>query len=320
MTEDRITDTPPAYVRQEIERLNAQLDEVFPPKKLDKNLIIGTWNIRAFGDLTHKWASTEDDSPRRDLQSVLDIAQIVARFDVIAIQEVRANICALRNVLKVLGDHWSMILTDVTRGDAGNGERMAFLFDTRRVKLSGLASELVVPQEQLASIEADALQKQFARTPYAVSFKSGDKTFVLVTLHILYGDRWRERIPELKAIARWMADWATDINAYDQNLIALGDFNIDKRGDLLHQTFLSEGLHIAEDLAGVTRSIFDETKFYDHIAWFTGANNTPKLSMEYIKGGNFDFVGHTLADRDLSRFQLSWCISDHYPLWAEFAV
>ena len=60
----------------------------------------------------------------------------------------------------------------MTRGDAGNGERMAYLFDTRRIQLSGLACELVVPKEELGKIGTDALQEQFVRTPYAVGFRS----------------------------------------------------------------------------------------------------------------------------------------------------
>jgi hypothetical protein len=35
----------------------------------------------------------------------------------------------------------------------------------------------------------------------------------------------------------------------EQNLIVLGDFNIEVRGDLLHQTFIAEGLHIHPDMA-----------------------------------------------------------------------
>ena len=148
----------------------------------------------------------------------------------VAVQEVRDNLKALRHMLRLLGPNWGLSLTDVTKGDPGNGERMAFLFDARRVQLSGLARELVVPQEQLDRIDPDALERQFARTPYAVSFRSNGKTFILVTLHVLYGERAEERVPELKAIAEWLAEWARDVNGWDHNLIALGDFNIDRRG------------------------------------------------------------------------------------------
>src|SRR5919112_2442148 len=192
----KVTEPPPEDVLVDLLLLRSTLDEEVPAKALDRNLLIATWNIRAFGDLTDKWESAEEDSPKRDLHSLLCIAEIVSRFDVVAVQEVKDNLKALRHMLRALGPHWGLSLTDVTKGAPGNGERMAFLFDTRRVQLSGLACELVVPQEQLDQIEPDALERQFARTPYAVSFRSDTKTFILVTLHVLYGERAEQRVPE----------------------------------------------------------------------------------------------------------------------------
>lgn len=317
-----ITDIPPSEVQNNLNLLKADLDAKIPSKKLDKNLLIATWNIRAFGNLTRKWDSVDCDSPKRDLHSILCIAQIISRFDVIAIQEVKDNIRALRDTLKVLGKNWSFILTDVNKGKVGNGERMAYLFDTRRVHLSGLAGELVVPEEWEDQIGEHALSKQFVRSPYAVSFQSNQHTFILVTLHILYGKSADNRIEELRGIAKWLKSWAGSINAYHQDFIALGDFNIDARGDLLEETFLSKGLYIPPQLQSedVTRSIFKSTKFYDQIAWFNSQGSGPKLSMEFLDGGNYDFVPYALANRKLTKQSLSWLISDHYPLWAEFKV
>ncbi|MCC6410765.1 MAG: endonuclease/exonuclease/phosphatase family protein [Saprospiraceae bacterium] len=314
-----ITDIPPANIMQELLALRTSVREKVPSKRLGENLLIATWNIRAFGNITRKWTSEEGDSPRRDLHSVRAIAEIVRHFDVIALQEVKDNIRGLRDLMEILGRDWSMILTDVNRGDVGNGERMAYLFDTRRVQLSGLACELVVPDE-VDNVSTDALSKQFARTPYAVGFRTMNTTFVLVTLHILYGGNARDRIPELRAIAKWLSDWAKRVNSYEQNFIALGDFNIEARGDLLEKTFIAEGLHIPEGLMGHSRSIFDETKYYDHITWFDGDNNIPRLSMEFTEGGNFDFTDKVFLDLNLTKQQISWMISDHYPLWAEFRL
>ena len=317
-----ITDIPPIEVLANLDLLRSDLESKIPPKKLDQNLLIASWNIRAFGNVTRKWDSDENDSPKRDLHSILCIAEIIKRFDVIAVQEVKDNIRALRDTLKILGHNWSLILTDVNKGKVGNGERMAYLFDTRRVQMSGLAGELVVPEEWEDDINDGALAKQFVRSPYAVSFQSGKHTFILVTLHILYGDSPKSRIQELKGIAKWLSSWANDMNAYHHDLIALGDFNIDERGDLLDKTFLSEGLYVPPQLRKkeVTRSIFDQTKYYDQIAWFDGPPNGPKLSMEFLNGGNYDFVPIALQNRGLTKNSLSWLISDHYPLWAEFKV
>jgi endonuclease/exonuclease/phosphatase family metal-dependent hydrolase len=314
-----ITDSPPRGVAEDLSRLRAHLDATIPRKRLDDNLLIGTWNIRAFGDLTEKWRSGEGDSPKRDLHALLCIKEICSRFDVVALQEVKGNIKSLRHMLKALGDNWAFLITDVTRGRPGNDERMAFLFDTRRVKPSGLACELVVPPEWLAEVHEDALTEQFARTPYAASFRSEHQTFILITLHVLYGKTPADRIPELKAIARWMGSWAEREEEWRHNLIVLGDFNIDRAGDPAYEAFTSTGLFVDESFHDLPRTIFGagKSKHYDQIAWFLSGTKH-LLTLDFRGGGNFDFVGVVLTD--LEKRDLSWRISDHYPLWAEFRL
>ena len=53
----KITERPPREITDELAELRAALDEDIPPKALDRNLLVATWNIRAFGDLTEKWTS-----------------------------------------------------------------------------------------------------------------------------------------------------------------------------------------------------------------------------------------------------------------------
>jgi endonuclease/exonuclease/phosphatase family metal-dependent hydrolase len=321
-----ITDEPPEEIKKELAELCVKLDMDVPAKIPDRNLLIATWNLRGFGDLTESWECQKDDVSKRDLHALRCITEIVSRFDVIAIQEVRSNLKCLRHMLKKLGPDWGLILTDVTKGKSGNYERLAFVFDTRKVRISGLACELVVPEEQLNKIGPDALKKQFARTPYAVSFRSAGKTFILVTLHVIYGINAEERVPELKAIAEWLAEWAKEIKDWKQNLIALGDFNIVREGDKLYNAFISTGLYIPKVLHNFPRTIFSdpkkpaEDKFYDQIAWFTGKDNTPVLSLNFVQGGIFDFTKIALKSLNLTKEQLSYRISDHYPLWAEFQV
>jgi endonuclease/exonuclease/phosphatase family metal-dependent hydrolase len=317
-----ITDKPEKDIKQELAELRASLDKI-PSKAVDNNLLIATWNIRAFGDLTKKWRSSSNDSPKRDLHALLCIGEILSKFDVIAIQELKSNIKAFRHLLKWLGSDWQFLLTDETKGYRGNGERLAFLFDTRKVRLSGLACELVIPEDPKKP-RNHALDRQFARTPYAVGFQSGKKTFILVTFHVLYGDSASDRIPELKEIALWLKEWALNVNAWNHNLIALGDFNTDRKDDNLYKAFTSTGLQPPQELDDAPRTIFskpnepDTHKFYDQIAWFNGIDNEPALSMSYKSAGYFDFLPHVLKNRKLSKRSLSWHISDHYPLWVEF--
>ena len=312
----------PNPVATEMETLRQSLDAVIPPKRTaDRNLVVGTWNIKAFASLTNAWTATGNQSPKRDWRALWAITEIVSRYDVIAIQEIKGDLRALRTMMKTLGGDWNFLMTDVTRGDPGNNERMGFVFDTRRVRLSGLAGELVVPEGGV--IGSGALDRQFARTPFAVSFRAGGETFVLVTLHVDYGEDSTGRIPELAGIADWMADWARQTNAYGQNFIALGDFNIDRHGDDLWQAFTSTGLTVPPELHAVRRSIFaddDDTeleKYYDQIAWFVSGGRR-RLNMDYVTGGGFDFVPHIYTELGFSNATKQHRLSDHYPLWVEF--
>jgi hypothetical protein len=66
--------------------------------------------------------------------------------------------------------------------------------------------------------------------------------------------------------------------------------------------------------------IDNQTKFYSQIAWFENQNKVPQLSISYLNGGVFDFGPYVKKNDDLSPFQMSWRISDHLPLWAEFST
>jgi hypothetical protein len=83
---------PPASVRSELAKFAKEIDKVVPPKRPGRNLLIGTWNLRAFGGLTKRWDSRPDDSPKRNLRDVRLIAEVVSRFHVVAVQE-SAAIC-----------------------------------------------------------------------------------------------------------------------------------------------------------------------------------------------------------------------------------
>ena len=314
----------PIAVREEMATLRAELDSAVPRKRpLDRNLLVATWNLKDFGSLTCKWEAGAADSPKRDYRALWAIAEIVSRFDVVALQEVGGDLAALRTLMKTLRPSWRFLMTDVTRGAAGGGERMVFVFDGARTELSGLAGELVVPPEWLAEIAPDALKRQFARTPYAVSFQAGETTVILVTLHVLYGKAAVEREPELAAIARWLADWARQENRWHHNLVVLGDFNIDRQGDALWRAFTSTGLVVPPALHEVRRSIFADPgeptlgKFYDQIAWF-GSGRSQLLGLDLLNAGGFDFVPLLYRDVGMSRAQMQYRLSDHYPLWVEF--
>jgi endonuclease/exonuclease/phosphatase family metal-dependent hydrolase len=167
---------------------------------------------------------------------------------------------------------------------------------------------------------------QFARTPYAAGFVRAGTDFILATVHVLWGKGPAERIGELTAFASWMRGWADRPQDWNRNLLVLGDFNLDRLDDPLFAAFAATGLWPPAELNNVPRTVFDDNNsrhFYDQIAWFSDPTkpDAPALleGMQYTRhGGGFDFIPHAL--RDLTKTQVSWRISDHYPLWVEFTI
>ena len=108
----RLDDLPPSAVQADIETLRQTLSDRVPSKRLDENLLIATWNIRGFASLTREWTAGDADSPKHDLRGLLAIGEIIRRFDVIAVQEVKGDLRALRDLMKWLGPNWSFLMTD----------------------------------------------------------------------------------------------------------------------------------------------------------------------------------------------------------------
>lgn len=284
-----------------------------PQKVTDLNLILGTWNIQAFGSFYYGW-DENPRSPKRNLRGLAIIAEIVKQYDIIAIQEVKRDTSGLRFLLdEFLGSDWDVLLSDVTAGEKGNTERMAYIYDNRRVRPSGLAGEIVLPRSGL-----DSPIEQFDRTPYLASFTAGGAKFMVISAHIRYGDIPEARIPELTAIANFTADEIRGRIASgveEQNPIMLGDFNIDARGDNpLFQAFCSRGLFVPDQLNNLRTTYGTEPKFYDQIAWFMGS-----LDVEFTgRCGVIDFVDAVFPE--LTDVAMTFRVSDHFPLWAEFAI
>ena len=313
----------------EIAAYAAYLDETVPPKRaVDRNLLIATWNACHFNSLTKSWSlpKTTARSPKRDYRCLWAMTEVISRFDVVALQEVGGDLRALRYAMKVLGPNWSFLMTDVAAGEGGHHERIAFDFDTSLVSLSGLAAELVIPDEAAEyGFTEGAFKKQFARNPYAVSFRTPDTTFILVTTHIDFGNEDTQRLPELKGIAKWMQDWAADANRWHHNLLVLGDFNLDRTGNTLYEAFVSTGLEVPFVLQSHPRTIYGRrdaptaASYHDQIAWFS--NGRAKLiGLELANGGICEIWGRLLTELGLTKASFAARISDHNPLWVEFRL
>ena len=73
----------------------------------------------------------------------------------------------------------------------------------------------------------------------------------------------------------------------------------------------------------------EKDKYYDQIAWFAQEERVkvgrrtktrPALSLNFKRAGHFDFKDVAMSSLGLDKRSLSFRISDHFPLWAEFAA
>ncbi len=304
-----------------------------PRRTKDASLIIGTWNIRDFDNNKFR------HGPRRR-ETLHYIAEILSSFDVCALQEVNEDLQPLKDVIRLMGPGWDFIATDITTGASGNRERMAYIYDSRKVRFRNVAGEIVLPKHALLPGE-----QQFARTPFLVSFQAGWFKFSLCTVHIYFGessknsDGYQRRVQEIDYLAREMAGRA---DREDENYILLGDFNIKNPIDETMQALTKAGFQLPPELFP---SNLLGTHYYDQIAF-----RTRKDELTFLSAGAFNWAETVFRPehyehyapalparhRDLgadgkpkdkakdkdyyAKRWLTWQMSDHLPLWVELAV
>ncbi len=243
-------------------RLRSQLDTEMPQKTRSKTLVLGTWNIRNFDDNRFK-------AGPRTKEDMFYIAEIISRFDVLAVQEICNDLYPLDKIMTLLGDDFDYIATDVTEGPAGNQERLGYIFGKSKVRFTGVAGELVLP-DNMQIIDGEK-RRQFSRSPFLCSFQSGWFKFLFSTVHIYFGEtsgpKYDRRVNEIKAVAKFLksrADKDAKSRKRAQNHILVGDFNIKKTGSPGFNALQEQGFKIFENNEGSNK---DQTKFYDQISF-----------------------------------------------------
>lgn len=114
-------------------------DNEEPPTDNSRFIRIATWNIREFDSASYGFRMQEAKAY---------IAEILANFDLVALQEIRRDLGALEDILRLLGPSWTYLATDVTEGSSGNHERMAFVYNRDKVWFRNVAGELTLPNGQ----------------------------------------------------------------------------------------------------------------------------------------------------------------------------
>ncbi|BAM03727.1 hypothetical protein PSMK_15680 [Phycisphaera mikurensis NBRC 102666] len=253
-----------------IQRLRAQLAEAgFPGKKTAETLILGTWNLRNFDD------DRFGHGPRTD-ESLHYLAEIVARFDALAVQEIGEDLGPLQRLLALAGPQYDYLLTDVTHsGLGGNRERLGFVYDRHKVRFTGVSGEIVLPDRLLIGRDGGAGGaggRQFARTPFGAAFHSGWFKFVFSTVHVYFGaagrnsPQYERRVQEIEAVAGYLA---AEAGSSEANHVLVGDFNIVAPGSDGFNALERAGFTAVQNRRG---SNADQTKFYDQISFLSKRN------------------------------------------------
>lgn len=390
---------------------------------------IATWNLRDFG--AGKFEG-------RSYESLHYIAEIMAHFDLVALQEIKSDLREFRILMRILGPEWCYIATDVTDGRAGNGERMVFAYNETKVQFRNIAGELSLPENgkirayfgerirlengvevnlpqgtdlsgtysarlrssgggkkldsdleipvpQGTSLQVppgsklvitknsdvnspgrgkatvqiptdvsgenyrlrfnpntfDDSYRQFARSPFLMSFQSGWLKLNLCTVHIYYGDddeeeKLEQRRKEIEKLVEALSDKAESEFKYDYEsfLGVLGDFNIVGHNHPTMEALESHDFVIPDEIKAIPGSNVDQTMMYDQIAFWNPGKRTKYAKLEVMGANVFDFFEYIFTDadeatyrqekdvnglKDSSRYRTwrTYKMSDHLPMWIE---
>lgn len=291
---------------------NSKPDLQIPVSK-PSNLLLATWNIANLG-------------AQNRLESHLKlIAEMISWFDLVAIQEVKENSEDFQAIVKLLGAPFRFIFSDA----AGNNERMAYIYNSTKVTVREEVAELAIPPSEFKNIKLPGVQEKFDgfdRSPYLVSFSVKKFDFVLLNVHLYFGDdneaaSINRRCLEAYCVGRWADLRSKSKYAFSKNVFALGDFNLPKidEKDPVYKALVSKGLQLPDHTSKIYSNLNDD-KAYDQIAFLPG------MKSNIINHGIFPFDnvifadvyhGHTPAE---FRGYIKYYLSDHRPMWMELDI
>jgi len=288
-----------------LKKLRKIIDKTIPSARVDENLLLATFNIREFG------------AKRRDNFAINALAEICSCFDIIALQELRSNLGDLRRVLKVMGPYWKVLFNDPAGKprDKGNDERFGFIYDSRVVRFTGMAAELLITDEFLRTGGKASGQPITWRTPYMASFRAGFFDFVLATVHIQWnqGGGIKMRRQEIERVSRWISERRKDTKLYDPDIFVLGDFNIPSVRSSTYKALVKFGLTIPAKLVNIKTNL-KQNATYDQIAYYKDNQRC-----EVLQAGTLNFFDAFFSKRmGKTRYdKMTYQLSDHLPLWVE---
>ncbi len=243
-----------------------------------EDLLLASWNVRILSD------NSRDDS------ELLMIAEIIDRYDIVAIQEVRDTRVLTR--LRKMLPGWDYIASEsVGRGVT---ELYAFFYRVSRVTPTSPATTITDSHDV------------FIREPAVASFKASDFDFTLISNHILYGNSKNERREEIRHLDD-LVYYIDSINGPENDVILLGDFNMPASD----HSWELEGFTPVIDPSWKTT--ITDTSSYDNI-WLSDTHTYRSEFKGLYEIYHFDEILY--SDDDLAKLE----VSDHRPISVRFST
>jgi len=258
-----------------------------PPARPGEVVRIASYNIQVFGE-----------SKLNDPKATAVLAEIIRKFDVVAIQEIRAQDLTFMNRfmqhVNAAGIPYDCVVGP-RLGRSDSKEQYAFIYDTTRIELDRMSVYTVKDPDDLLHREPLVAGFRVRGPPENEAF-----TFTLINIHTDPDETARE-LDALDDVFRAVRDDGRG----EDDIILLGDLNVDERK--LGQ--LGALPYIAYVIAGVP-TMTQGTKTYDNILF------DQRSTVEFLgRGGVFDVQReYNLTLDDALK------VSDHLPIWAEFSV
>ncbi|WP_299140214.1 endonuclease/exonuclease/phosphatase family protein [uncultured Tateyamaria sp.] len=309
--------------RAAFDRLAAGLQKDIPElRRMDDTLLFATWNMRWLGRAN-----------RLDI-SYVHMSQIISHFDVVAFQELQSQ-DGLDRILRYLGPAWRAEYGLESPGPQGNRERLGFLYDSSKVQVDPVSSNMVLASSDLRHTETG----QPARPPFVAAFSVNGRKVLVANTHIIFGrpDARADRISELEVIAQNLGNHAKRSFGGIPALL-VGDINAETPDGPVIAAVEEAGFYTDAALRSAPSSVFTD-KVYDQIF----VQNDPAKRLVFGQTGTFNPFDHVMRREDMPLFQtdlarattltqsedrnrnlyLRWRssqLSDHKVKWAAFRM
>ena len=244
---------PKEFTAQEWKKIRSEMDnspaKYGLPARIDGSAVVASFNIRKLG----KIREAGGDSGRNDT-TMKFLRDVCKRFDLLAIQEVMADMSAVRRLKELMGKKYGLVVSDTTGtfpGESGNTERMAYIYNKDVVERAEMVTDLSFDRTEVlrrlygsrikitkaldtydAKLKAGKKAKikmpeflAFIRTPFAVAFRIGSYDFIAINAHLHFGDYVNDRRLEGKALMEWIVGKVRATESL--NAVLFGDLNLD---------------------------------------------------------------------------------------------